>query len=199
MIHHIEGKLVKSSPGLAVVETGGVGFLVHTPLGSCESLGRAGDDCRLLTYLHVREDELTLYGFVGEEERELFLMLLGVSKVGPKLALSILSSIHPAIFKKAVLNGDQAVLSAIPGIGKKSAERLIVELKDRIVSLPRLKEAAGRAHLEEIEPRLNDAVSALLSLGFTQAQAQRSLQEVLKRAEPDWPVEKLVKEALKKP
>jgi len=197
VIHHLEGKLVKSSPGRVVLETGGVGLLIHTPLGSCEKLGRTGENCRLLTYLHVREDELTLYGFVSEEERELFKMLLGVSKVGPKLALSVLSSIHPAIFKKAVVNEDATVLSAIRGVGRKTAERMIVELKDRIATIPRLQEAATEARLGEIEPRLADALGALLSLGFTQLQAQRALQEVLKRASPDWPVERLVKEALK--
>jgi len=197
MFEYLKGKLIKSAPDFAVVEVNGIGYRLLIPLSTYEKLPRVGEEMLILAHLYVREDELTLYGFAEEEERDLFLMLLGVSRIGPKVALGVLGGIAVSSFKGAVVAGDVDLISTIHGIGRKTAERLILELKDKITLLPRIREEAGKSGLNQADDKVADVMRALLSLGYRQGPAHKALTGALSGAEPDWPVERLLKESLK--
>lgn len=196
MIEYLTGKLVKASPDHVIIEVNGVGYRVFIPLSSYEKLPGAGASFTILTHFHVREDHQFLYGFMTEEERKLFQMLLGISKIGPSLALAVLGGIPTDSFRRAVAAGDIDFLSTIRGIGRKTAERMILELKDKLDLLPRLREEAARAHLEEGEEKMDDVMGALVSLGYRQIAADKALRRALEKAAPDCSVERLLKEAL---
>lgn len=194
MITHLEGVLRAASPTAIVVDVGGVGYECAVPLSSFDRLPRVGERVAVLTHLHLREDGVTLYGFMTAEERSLFRMLIGVSGIGPKIAVGILSGISPRNFRSAVLEGSVPALSAVQGIGRKKAERLILELKDRIAALgvegeERGPSAEGRA--------ANDAMLALVSLGYSQAEAQRAVRAAQARLGGAAGAEALIREALK--
>lgn len=197
MYEFLKGRLISSAPDRAVVEVNGIGYLLVIPLSTYEKLPSPGEEMTVLTHHYVREDEQTLYGFVTEEERELFRMLLGVSKIGPRVALGILGGIPAAAFGAAIASGDVDLLSSVPGIGKKTAERLILELKDKIELLPRLRDEAGRSRIEGGEEKAADVLRALQSLGYRPGPARKALARALDEADPGWPVERLLKEALK--
>lgn len=197
MISYLKGQLVEASPDRIIVEVNGVGYRLFISLNTYENLPRKGTDVTILTHLYVREDEQSLYGFVTEEERELFRLLLGVSRIGPRAAMGILGGITVKAFQAAVSSGDIDLLSSIHGVGKKTAERLILELKDKISILPNLQKEARQVTLKGGEEKTADVLRALISLGYRQSQAHRALVRALKEAEPDWPVERLLKEALK--
>jgi Holliday junction DNA helicase RuvA len=144
MIAFLTGKVAAKTTAYAIVEVGGVGFKMAMSTSSLAALPAEGDDVTVHTYLHVREDELALFGFESDDERVLFEQLISVSGVGPKVALSVLSALAPDTLKRAIASEDVALLSSVPGIGKKSAQRLIIELKDRL-DLPDLSPAGGGA------------------------------------------------------
>ena len=191
MIDFIEGVLAGKTPVAATVAVGGVGFLVRIPVSTYAALPEAGRKARLLTHMQVREDAITLYGFATEEERELFRMLIGVNKVGPKLALNVLSSCSVENFKRYVASEDaEALASLVKGVGVKTARRLIMEL------LPEIGEVeAGlpRVHLTEAA---EDAVKALVSLGEKRSAARRAVGEAAKKLGPDADQQALVRGAL---
>jgi len=197
VFEYLKGKLIKSAPDFAVIEVNGIGYRILIPLSTYEKLPHTGEEVIILTHLYVREDELTLYGFAEEEERSLFIMLLGVSRIGPKVALGVLGGIPVASFKKAVVSADVDFISTIHGIGRKTAERLILELKDKIILLPQIREEAGQSCLNQADGKVDDVMRALLSLGYRQGPAHKALTRALSEAEPDWPVERLLKESLK--
>jgi len=182
MIHHLSGTLVEKKPTHAIVECGGVGYFVGIPASTFEALPEAGAACRVLTVFVVREDGHFLYGFATEGERETFVAATGVSGIGPKMALAMLSAMRPAELQTRIVEGDAAFLTSIPGIGKKTAERLIVELRDKMA---RLDVAAGGGTVADgagQEARA-DALAALEALGFARAVAERKMRLVL-RAQP---------------
>jgi holliday junction DNA helicase RuvA len=192
MIDRLTGELAAITGEAVVVDVGGVGFLIEVSAVTFRDLPAVGGAVVLLTHLQVREDALQLYGFSTEEERELFRLFLGVSKIGPRLALAALSSRRPVDLKRALVTGDVAVFSAVPGIGRKTAERLILELKDKVgepASAAGL--AAGGTPAPDDGP-LSLARAALLELGFGAAEADK----LLARVEPDQPVENIVRQAL---
>jgi Holliday junction DNA helicase RuvA len=199
MIAHLEGRLSQRSPQRAVVDVGGVGYLVEIPLSTYYVLPAEGQSVRLHTYLHVQEDALRLFGFATLAEREMFLRLISVARIGPKVAVGILSGIGAAELRAALLAGDVARLARIPGVGVKSAERLVVELREKVLALDRSmegleerpQEAAGLAG----ELR-RDALSALLNLGYRRAQAERALSEVAAGDLAD--LETILREALRR-
>ena len=197
MIEYLKGSLIKSAPDFAVIEVNGIGYRLSVPLSTYEKLPRVGEEALILTHLYVREDELTLYGFFSADERELFQMLLGVSRIGPKVALGVLGGMAVPSFKSSVVAGDVDLISTIHGIGRKTAERLILELKDKITLLPRIREEAGKSGLREADDKVADVMRALLSLGYRQTPAHKALTRALSNSEPDWPVERLLKESLK--
>src|SRR3981189_3579542 len=164
MIPFLDGKLVNALPTQAVIDVNGVGYEVFIPLSSYDKLPSPGQPVRILTHLHVREDAQILYGFMTAAERDLFRLLVNhVSGIGPKLALAVLSGMSVNHFKAAVVNADVAALSKISGLGKKTAERIVLELKDK-VGVTAAWEAASAAHAPTAEQeRANEAVPALLA------------------------------------
>lgn len=192
MIERLSGVLAAIAGEAVVVDVGGVGFLVEVSAVTFRDLPAVGAPVVLLTHLQVREDALQLYGFSTEEERELFRLFLGVSKIGPRLALAALSSRRPVDLKRALVAGDVAVFSAVPGIGRKTAERLILELKDKVgdPGLPVGTTVSGLVVSDDGPVSL--ARAALIELGFGAAEADK----LLARVEPDQPVEAIIRQAL---
>jgi Holliday junction DNA helicase RuvA len=190
MISYLEGRLAEKTPTSAVIDVGGVGYSVHIPVSTYESLGETGSKTRLFTHLAIKDDKVELFGFGSGDERRLFLLLISVSGIGGRTALSILSGARPSELKKAILSGDKSFLSGIKGIGKKTAERLIVELKDKFKD-----ETYDRRPAVGIR---DDAVGALRSLGFTPKEAEEAVQRVMSERGNDIPVEEMVREALKR-
>lgn len=167
MIAQLEGVVVSADNGVVVLDVGGVGFAVHIPLTVVVQPGRRAT---LYTYLHVRENELALYGFPDQDQKGLFEMLLGVSGVGPKAALNVLGTLSPDTLRRAVLNGQPEALSRAPGVGKKTAEAIVLHLKDKI-------KRQGVAMVEVAEDDA-DVIAALTTLGFSIVEAQRALQQL---------------------
>ncbi len=197
MIAFLHGKLADATPTHVVVDCGGVGYSVFIPLSSYDKLPPKGGELKLLTYHHVVAHEGTqqLFGFVTPEEREMFLLLVSISGIGPKLALNILSSTSVNALRGAIASGDTTSLSALRGIGKKTAERLVVELKDKVGAAAPF-ETKGRAATSE-EQKLTDAVLALVSLGYKQMDAHKAVLAATEKAGPKANVEELVRAALR--
>ncbi len=193
MISYLSGALAEKTPAHLVVDVGGVGFSVQIPLSTYERAGQVGQPIKLLTYLNVREDALQLFGFLTEGERDLFGLLISVNGVGPQLAQKILSGVPVNDFKRFVAAGDGRRLTTIPGIGKKTAERLVVELRDRIGEVRGVEETGKR----EPAGRTREAILALAALGATQAAAEKAVAEVVDE-DGDLPVEQIIKRALRK-
>jgi Holliday junction DNA helicase RuvA len=164
MIAHLEGRLVAAMPGRVVLDVGGVGYDVAVPLSTYDRLPKLGQACRLLTHLHHRDDQMAVYGFATEAERELFRMLIGVSNVGPRTALAALSGLSVDEFKEAVATGNVRLIKSIHGGGARTAERIIVELKERVGALPAIEALARTAAAKEPDA-VRDAVNALKTLG----------------------------------
>jgi len=197
MISFLRGTVVELLPMRLIIEAAGVGYDVHIPLSTYDKLPQPGNEAKILTHLVVREDAHILYGFATPEERDLFLLLVNnVSGVGPKLALAVLNGITPVIFRGVVVAGDIASLSKIKGVGKKTAERIIVELRDKVGVSAAWEAASARQGLTPDEQHVNDAVLALISLGYKQAEAHKTVRTV-RDARPGATLEELVKEALK--
>ena len=197
MIHHLTGTLVESLPTQVVVDVGGVGYHVLIPLSSYDKLPSVGAQLKILTHLTVREDAHILFGFMTASERDLFRLLVQhVSGIGPKTALDVLSGTTVTAFKAAVVAGDTAALSRIKGIGKKTAERIVVELKDK-VGIAAAWEAASSGHAPSAEEvKVNDAVLALIALGYKQADALKAVRTAAAKA-PAANTEALVTASLK--
>jgi len=198
MITFLDGRLVSALPTQATVDVGGVGYEVFIPLSSYDKLPAAGQGIRILTHLHVREDAQILYGFMTAAERDLFRLLVNnVSGIGPKLALAVLSGMSVNNFKTAVVNSDVASLSKISGLGKKTAERIVLELKDKL-GVAAAWEAASAMHAPTPEQeQANEAVLALIALGYKQIDAHKTVRELQEKGEAK-PAEELVKLALKR-
>lgn len=193
MITRLRGLLIEKSPTSIILETGGVGFQVGIPLSSLNAIGEVGQEIQLYTYLHVREDTLQLYGFASKRERSLFLLLISVSGVGPKLAQSILSGITVDEFEQAIHGHQPEVLNRIPGVGKKTAERLILELQDKI-KIDSTSEF--RTPVSGTMPKAGEeAILALVSLGYKRNEAEKSVQKMLSDT-PSLNVEALLRAVL---
>jgi Holliday junction DNA helicase RuvA len=190
VICYLDGRLAEKSPTSAVIEVGGVGYSVHIPVSTYEALGEVGSQARLLTHLAVKDDRMDLFGFASSDEKRLFLLLISVSGIGGRTAISILSGARTSELKKAIASGDQRFISSIRGIGKKTAERLIVELKDKF--------AEEEEVIERVAGPQNDAVEALRSLGLRPGEAQEAVDRVLRERGRGIPVEEMVREALKR-
>src|SRR5437016_3611091 len=198
MITFLDGKLVSALPTQAIVDVGGVGYEVFIPLASYDKLPPVGQPVRILTHLHVREDAHVLYGFMTPAERDLFRLLVNnVSGIGPKLALAVLSGMSVNNFKAAVVNSDITSLSKISGLGKKTAERIVLELKDKL-GVAAAWEAASTMHAPTPEQdQANEAVLALIALGYKQIDAHKAVRELQEKGEAN-AAEDLVKLALKR-
>ena len=198
MITFLEGVLIEALPTHVVIGVHGVGYHVAIPLSSYDKLPAPGAQIKILTHLQVREDAHVLFGFMTAAERDLFRLLVqNVSGIGPKTALDVLSGTTVAHFKAAVVAGDAGLLAKTKGIGKKTAERIIVELKDK-VGVAAAWEAASAAHAPTPEEaHINDAVLALISLGYKQVDAHKAVKSVQEKGGAGMAVEELVRAALK--
>lgn len=199
MITFLNGKLIEALPTQVVVDVNGLGYEVLIPLSSFDKLPQPGHDVKLLTQLVVREDAHILYGFASAAERELFRMLINnVSGIGPKTALNILSGMNAVTFRGAVANGDVKSLSQISGVGKKTAERIVVELRDKIGAAGAWEASSAARGLSAADQKVNDAVLALMALGFKQVEAHDSVRAAQAMLGEPATVEELVRASLKK-
>ncbi len=198
MIGRIVGRLVETDPPQILVDVNGVGYEIEVPLSTLAELPRPGDSVTLLTHLAVKEDSHNLYGFIDRADRTLFRSLLKITGVGAKLALAILSGVNAAEFARLVADGDAVALTRLPGIGKKTAERLVMEMRDQLGDLPttsggvRLPSAA-RAAAAPSDP-LGEAIAALQSLGYKPTEAERMARQV---AAEGMTSETIIRDALK--
>ncbi|MBI3927382.1 MAG: Holliday junction branch migration protein RuvA [Armatimonadetes bacterium] len=190
MISHLQGTVDQVSIGLVVVDVAGVGFAVRVPRTTSAGLSE-GQKVRLSTHLSVRQDDMTLYGFSSQPERELFRLLTTISGIGPKLALNILSSVSPPELAAAVLDEDWKTLTSIPGIGNRTARRIVVELCEKIAELAPLGKKTPADSLER------EAEAVLLSLGCTDAEASSAVRQACERISEKASVERLVMEAMR--
>ncbi len=199
MISFLHGTLVAALPTQVTVEVHGVGYDVLIPLSSFDKLPAPGGEVRLLTHLAIREDAHVLYGFATAAERELFRMLVNtVSGIGPKIALNVLSGMNPVAFRGAVASGDVKALSSISGVGRKTAERIVVELKDKVGAAGAWEASSAERALSADGQRLNDAVLALMALGFKQPEAHETVRAAQTMLGAQATVEELVRAGLKK-
>jgi Holliday junction DNA helicase RuvA len=198
VIAHLRGRLFEKHPNRIVVDVNGVGYDVFVPLSTFYGLGDPGADLALRIHTHVREDALTLYGFATRLEQELFERLIGVSGIGPKVALAVLSGIEPQELIRAIERADVARLTAIPGVGKKTSERIVLELKDRLPRSHVAAAAAGMAVSEAPAVR-DDVLSALVNLGYHRPLAEKAVDAALKTlgSSPDAGFERTLKQALR--
>jgi len=195
LISYIKGTLVEKTPARITIEAGGLGYGILIPLSSYDSLGDVGSEVKVRTHFHVREDAHQLFGFVTLKELRLFEMLIAVSGIGPRSALTILSGTSVDDFCDAIVREELSFLTAISGVGKKTAQRLIVELKSRISEEDaRLGEAGGAVSSRD---NVTEAIEALIALGFKRPAARKAVEQSIDGAKDDASVEELIRGALR--
>jgi Holliday junction DNA helicase RuvA len=198
MIAHLRGSILEKHPNRLVIDVSGVGYEVFVPLSTFYGLGEPGTGTALRVHTHVREDAIVLYGFATQLEQDLFERLISVSGIGPKVALAVLSGIEPEELIRAIERGDLARLTAIPGVGKKTSERIVLELKDR---LPRAAVVAAAVGVAEPEAPIlrDDVVSALVNLGYHRPLAEKAAEAAIKiiGSASDASFERVLKQALR--
>ena len=192
MYAYIDGRLTFKCPTYIVVETGGVGYHINISLNTYAALGSA-ERCKIYTWLHVKEDAHTLYGFADEGERRLFLHLISVSGIGPTTCRMMLSSITPNEIQQAIVGADVALIQKIKGIGAKSAQRIILELQDKLKK-EGIESLISMPNHNTIK---DEALSALIMLGFSKQVAEKALDNVMKKSDGELTVEQMIKQALK--
>src|SRR6059036_4223640 len=199
MITFLDGRLVGALPTQAIIDVSGVGYEVFIPLSSYDKLPAVGEPIRILTHLAVREDAHVLYGFMTAAERDLFRLLIHtVSGIGPKIALNVLSGMNVTALRGAVANGDVKALSQISGVGRKTAERIVVELKDKVGAAGAWEASSAQRALSPEEQKVNDAVLALIALGFKQIEAHDAVRAAMSALGLRATVEDLVRASLRK-
>ena len=196
MYAFIEGKICEKSAGAIVLQAGGVGYLLTCSLTTLQAAPPVGQTMRCLTWLSVREDAMELFGFATQEEKELFLRLIAISGVGPKLALSILGSMPVRDLQVAILMDDVQAISRAPGVGKKTAQRITLELRDKITQaeVSSVNAAADIPAGPQTSDSLGEAIEALMALGYSAAEARSALSQVRDRSAP---VDELITQALR--
>ena len=195
MIAYLRGRIIDKQPNRIVIDVNGVGYDVFVPLSTFYGLGDPGSETALRIHTHVREDALALYGFATSLELTLFERLIGVSGIGPKLALAVLSGIEPRELVRAIEQADVERLTRIPGVGKKTSERIVIELKDR---LPRVQSDVAEAVADRPAPSMlrDDVLSALVNLGYHRPLSEKAVDAAVK-AVPDGSFERTLKHALR--
>jgi Holliday junction DNA helicase RuvA len=191
MIAYLKGTLIHNTPGHVVIEAGGVGYAAAVPVSSFASLGEIGGTVEIYVHTHLSDDALALYGFLTPGEKTMFLKLIGISGIGPKLAMNILSGIAPGDLEEAVRSGDLARISLVPGIGKKTALRITMELQDKLEQKEKLLAAKA-------SPEKEDLLSALLNMGFRSKEAERAVDQTLAANKPGAEFEKLLRDCLRR-
>jgi len=194
MIGFLRGKLIKKQPPLLILDVKGVGYEIEAPMTTFYVLPKTGNEIEIYTHLVVRDDAHLLFGFATENERLLFRNLIKVNGVGAKMALTILSGIEANEFSQCIQNNNAERLTKLPGIGKKTAERLIIEMRDRIENIPKLATIQKGGNVDKCSNPADEAISALISLGYKPAEASKY---VLAITNDDMSSEELIREALK--
>ena len=197
MIESLKGILNKKDPTQVIIDVGGVRLGVHITLSTYEKLGDVNAEVELLTYLNVREDIMELYGFFDNSERLLFKLLISVNGIGPKSALNILSGTNPNSFKKNIINGDISSLTSIPGIGAKTAKRIVIELKDKFIDGGESVALGFQLDSDE-EGVIEDVIKVLLSLGYNRNSIDKAISEIATKEVLKEDLEKIIKMTLKK-
>ena len=197
MIESLKGILNKKDPTQVIIDVGGVRLGVHITLSTYEKLGDVNAEVELLTYLNVREDIMELYGFFDNSERLLFKLLISVNGIGPKSALNILSGTNPNSFKKNIINGDISSLTSIPGIGAKTAKRIVIELKDKFIDGGESVALGFQLDSDE-EGVIEDVIKVLLSLGYNRNSIDKAISEIATKELLKEDLEKIIKMTLKK-
>tara|TARA_A100001037_G_scaffold76392_1_gene68500 strand:+ start:2734 stop:3330 length:597 start_codon:yes stop_codon:yes gene_type:complete len=197
MIESLKGILNKKDPTQVIIDVGGVRLGVHITLSTYEKLGDINAEVELLTYLNVREDIMELYGFFDNSERLLFKLLTSVNGIGPKSALNILSGTNPNSFKKNIINGDISSLTSIPGIGAKTAKRIVIELKDKFIDGGESVALGFQLDSDE-EGVIEDVIKVLLSLGYNRNSIDKAISEIATKEVLKEDLEKIIKMTLKK-
>ncbi len=195
MITFLDGLLEEKHPARIVINVGGIGYEAFVPLSSLDRLPTKGNPCRILTYHYITDSSQSLFGFVTEQERRMFTLLLGVNGIGPKIAISALSGLSVREIKTALIDRDVKRIASISGIGKKTAERIIVELRDKISEGEVLEMVAGTDTIPS-DTRLRDAILALISLGYKQNDARKMVKSLSPKMDEKMTVEKLVRMTL---
>ncbi len=193
MIALLTGRLRRKAIDHLVIDVSGVGYQVQTPLSTYDGLPGIGEEVTLHIHTHVREDSLALFGFLAGEEKDMFLLLMGVSGIGPRLALAVLSSLSVSDIAQAIRCSDDSKLCTIPGIGKKTAARMVLELKDKITLLPSTVPQSDQAAVRADD--IEDAVSALVNLGYKRPLAEEVLKKV-RQGRTGLSIEALIREGL---
>ena len=191
MISYLKGNLIHKSPHQITLDIGGVGYCALIPLSTYFKLGNLNQPAELYIYTHLTDNSISLYGFSTEDEREIFMKLISISGIGPKLALNILSGIGPSELEDAIKKNDIARISLIPGIGKKTALRIALELQEKIEKKEKLLTAEASSERE-------DLISALMNLGFKRREVERVVDETMKELASEMDFEGLLRESLKK-
>ncbi len=199
MISYLRGQLVESLPNQLIVDVHGVGYKCLVPLSTYDKLAGTPGEVTLLTHLHITERDHTLFGFATSEERDLFKLLMDrVSGIGPKLALAVLSGTSVSDFKDNVIRGDVTALSRISGVGKKTAERIVLELKDKVGIVDTWQAAKGEAANDPSAAAQTDAMLALIALGYKQSEAQKVVGDLVKKSDSEAiTADKLIRDALR--
>ena len=196
MIHFVRGILEETGNDYVVLDNHGIGYLIYTPSSVLDELPNRGETVRMYTYMYVREDQMTLYGFLNRDDLQIFKMLISVSGIGPKGALGILSTITPNQFRFAVISGDAKAISKAPGIGPKTAQKLIIELKDKLkIEDVFEEESVSSTGVALDQNAQKEAMMALVSLGYSETEAFGALKKI--QATADMDSEALLKLALK--
>jgi Holliday junction DNA helicase RuvA len=190
MIAYLKGKLFQKSPNEAILDVNGVCYSASIPLSTYLTLGNIGDHTELSIYTHMTDNSLSLYGFSSEDEKEIFLKLIGISGIGPKIALNILSGIEASDLEDAIRRSDVARISLIPGIGKKTAMRIAMELQEKLIEKERILQAGGFQERE-------DLISALMNMGFKRKEIEKIVDETIKSYSTKAGFETLLRESLK--
>lgn len=198
MYDYIRGMLISSSPTCAVIETSGIGYKIFIPTSTFGKLAQIGQNVQLYVSFVIREQSQTLYGFFSAEERELFEILLAVSGIGPKTAIALIGHLPSTLLSAAIQGQDITTLSKVPGVGKKTAERLIVELKDKLkIGVHPAAELVTATPFSEKSQTITDALNALTHLGYNQAIAKQAIQKTLKEHSTDIDLATLITSTLK--
>lgn len=198
MIYYVKGILTEYSEEGVVIEAGGIGYQITVPASLLSELPQPGEEVKLYTYYQVAEDARKLFGFASRDERSLFLQIIKVSGIGPKLAVSVLGTLSPDALRLAVVSGDVKAISQAPGMGKKTAEKLILELKDKIdlaAVLSPKQTASGPAPVV-VTDAFSEAVAALQALGYSSSEALKTVRSI--EAQDDWTVDQILQEAFRK-
>ena len=190
MIASLKGTVLSKKPEGVIVDVNGVGYQLSVPLCSLSEIPEPGETVFMHTYTHVREDALQLFGFLAEEDRKVFTTLIGISGIGPKLGLAILSGMPAERFVETVENEDISMLTTIPGLGKKTASRLVLELKGKLPSI-----GADEAYPSESDPVASDAISALVNFGYKKPLSEKAVKAVVQNGAEN--IEDIIKEALR--